>query len=709
MKAVRRYDVLAVSADSRRLIHEQRFPIAVTLAVLRKAAACTVCAAVLALSLLTAGLPLTAHAQTACANPDGGYEGFGRSTTGGAGKPVIRVTNLSDYIPGIDSPIPGSLREVLSRIDLDFPTPGNRCVVFDVAGTIELLPSTRPSPCVDDPEGDYISGLILLYGQNITIDGFTAPSPGITLKNWGFDLHGPNRGVGDVIVRGIRIRDTVPGETDTECAGADGFQIVGVQNFVVDHVSIDNWADGSLDITEASSDGTIQWSIIGKGKLRLDMTTSPSMLLDSTRRISVHHNAYVGASDRNPLANWKYDPGVPDDNAVVDIRNNLVWGYTWTGTSVRDRGRANVMHNYYYSEVSNTADGALYIRDDGIAAIAYASGNFSPIGLDIDAMARPGAVKPCGYECSRAIPFYADPVRTTGAVTAAYQIVAQAGAQGPNFGLDVTDQSYINEIALAASPTTYEERAATYQGYWPSYGVETGTFSEVTIVASNQATATATFSFTGTAVSWIGVKCNVCGIATVSIDGGVPATVDTSSPAAPGSLASEPVFSAPGLASGVTHTMVITVTGTTTSAGTHIAVDGFEVTGVVSAATRIEDTDPAVSYTGNWVHLTDPRGTDGTASESATAGAEATLSFTGTGVRWVSFGNRNNGIARVFIDGALVGEVDTYALTEQQQFVVFTATGLTRGVHTLTIEVTGTRNLASTDTWVIIDAFDVTP
>jgi len=38
------------------------------------------------------------------------------------------------------------------------------------------------------------------------------------------------------------------------------------------------------------------------------------------------------------------------------------------------------------------------------------------------------------------------------------------------------------------------------------------------------------FSFTGTAVSWIGVKCNVCGIAAVSIDGGVPITVNTAGP-----------------------------------------------------------------------------------------------------------------------------------------------------------------------------------
>src|SRR5438876_6210356 len=116
-----------------------------------------------------------------------------------------------------------------------------------------------------------------------------------------------------------------------------------------------------------------------------------------------------------------------------------------------------------------------------------------------------------------------------------------------------------------ATTSRSEESAANYMGYWPTYGAETGTFSGGTIVASTQVAATATFSFMGTAVSWIGVKCNVCGIATVSIDGGVPAPVNTAGPGVPGSLTSEPVFSASGLAPGGTDTLVITVAGTTVS------------------------------------------------------------------------------------------------------------------------------------------------
>jgi len=133
----------------------------------------------------------------------------------------------------------------------------------------------------------------------------------------------------------------------------------------------------------------------------------------------------------------------------------------------------------------------------------------------------------------------------------------------------------------------YEESAASYHSNlapssWMQYGSGVGTFSGGTILASNEANATATFTFKGTAVTWMGVKCNLCGIATVSIDGGAPTTVDTASFDVPGSLTPKSVFSASGLDPAVNHTMVITVTGQTGSGGAYIAVDGFWVTPIAS-------------------------------------------------------------------------------------------------------------------------------
>jgi len=134
-----------------------------------------------------------------------------------------------------------------------------------------------------------------------------------------------------------------------------------------------------------------------------------------------------------------------------------------------------------------------------------------------------------------------------------------------------------------STPTRSEESAATAIGFWTSYGAETGTFSGGSIVASNVVASAAMFSFTGTAVSWIGVKCNVCGIAAVSIDGGAPSTVNTAGPNAPGSLTSESVFSASGLAA-ANHTIAIAVTGMSSSGGGYVALDAFDVTAGSAAA-----------------------------------------------------------------------------------------------------------------------------
>ncbi len=55
------------------------------------------------------------------------------------------------------------------------------------------------------------------------------------------------------------------------------------------------------------------------------------------------------------------------------------------------------------------------------------------------------------------------------------------------------------------------------------------------------------------------------------------------------------------------------------------------------------------------------------------------------------------------------GTVDTYASAADPQAVNYTVTGLTRGLHTLSIGVTGTKNAASSEAWVWVDAFNVIP
>jgi len=130
--------------------------------------------------------------------------------------------------------------------------------------------------------------------------------------------------------------------------------------------------------------------------------------------------------------------------------------------------------------------------------------------------------------------------------------------------------------------------------------------------------------------------------------------------------------------------------------------------GRATMTTRIDQTAPSITFTAGWAQDGSSRPwSGGSAAYSATAGTQATFTFTGTSVSWIGARGPQTGIARVVLDGVLVAEVDTYKTTEEIQANVYSAAGLAAGNHTLTIEVTGLKNAASTDTHIVVDAFDV--
>src|SRR5882762_4721877 len=111
-------------------------------------------------------------------------------------------------------------------------------------------------------------------------------------------------------------------------------------------------------------------------------------------------------------------------------------------------------------------------------------------------------------------------------------------------------------------------------------------------------------------------------------------------------------------------------------------------------------------------------GAGGTTAYSRTPGAQATFTFTGTSVTWIGHRSGNSGIARVFVDGVFVSDVDLFSWSSELRVPVFTATGLSNSSHTLTIEVTGLKNensldssylgtVDAVDAVVVVDAFDV--
>lgn len=98
---------------------------------------------------------------------------------------------------------------------------------------------------------------------------------------------------------------------------------------------------------------------------------------------------------------------------------------------------------------------------------------------------------------------------------------------------------------------------------------------------------------------------------------------------------------------------------------------------------------------------------DDTVHYSGIAGDSIAFTFTGTSISWVGSKNRDHGIAEVSIDGGSPTPVDTYNSQWLAQQVLFTASGLASGPHTLTIEVTSRKDPSSSGTYQDIDALIV--
>ena len=246
--------------------------------------------------------------------------------------------------------------------------------------------------------------------------------------------------------------------------------------------------------------------------------------------------------------------------------------------------------------------------------------------------------------------------------------------------------------------------AMTYTTGW-TLGDTSKSWSGWYAAVSTTPGARATLPFKGTSISWIGFRGPDAGIARVYLDGSLAAEVDLYYP---DNRVQAIVYTSPQLADG-NHTLIVEATGlkNTASVGTRVVVDAFDVT---KPGTRYEETDASVSYTGSWDHGNFNRAWSmRTIAASSVAGAQATFTFTGTAVDWIGSRKSTTGIARVYLDGAFVTQIDTYAPGDGLQETIFSATGLAAGNHALTIEVTGQKNPASSSAYIVVDAFDVRP
>jgi hypothetical protein len=195
--------------------------------------------------------------------------------------------------------------------------------------------------------------------------------------------------------------------------------------------------------------------------------------------------------------------------------------------------------------------------------------------------------------------------------------------------------------------------------------------------------ATASYTFTGTALDVFGEQNTDQGNIGISVDGGTQAVVNTV-PADGARHSNVVLYSATGLSNG-SHTVVVTKLS-----GTYSTLDGFMVHLGSSGptTTRLNDTDASISYV-NWSYSS-ARGLGDYQNDVhyATAnGATATVTFSGTAVQVYGEQYTDQGTIGVSVDGGSQVVVNTVPSdgARHSNVVVYSATGLSSGSHTVVV------------------------
>ncbi|MGI5939433.1 MAG: protein kinase domain-containing protein [Thermoleophilia bacterium] len=123
---------------------------------------------------------------------------------------------------------------------------------------------------------------------------------------------------------------------------------------------------------------------------------------------------------------------------------------------------------------------------------------------------------------------------------------------------------------------------------------------------------------------------------------------------------------------------------------------------------RYEETELYVLHTGVWKTTTDAAASGGSFRFANSAQCSVTVTFVGTHLAWIAKKSPVYGNAEITLDGKSLGTIDLYSQTTKWQEKVWGTGTLKPGIHTVTIAWTGTKNNASTGTYISVDAFEVT-
>jgi hypothetical protein len=271
--------------------------------------------------------------------------------------------------------------------------------------------------------------------------------------------------------------------------------------------------------------------------------------------------------------------------------------------------------------------------------------------------------------------------------------------------------------------TEQDDPSVKYTGQWFTSSQSPDSGGSATLSNSDCATggvapsgcpyASATLTFTGSGITWLGVKDACNGLALVTLDG-TQATVDTY---ASTTLYQQPIFTARGLDGGK-HTLTVQPMHQrdgNTVCGSYVYIDAFDIDNGnstndpnLAGPGLVQQSDSTITYSGTWFLVNNGAMSGGSAVEATDLASSVTIGFSGSGIQWIGYQDQYSGIANVYIDGAKVATIDTYSAVTKAQSVIYNAANLGNGAHSMTIEATGTHDASSTESSVWVDAFNIT-
>lgn len=124
---------------------------------------------------------------------------------------------------------------------------------------------------------------------------------------------------------------------------------------------------------------------------------------------------------------------------------------------------------------------------------------------------------------------------------------------------------------------------------------------------------------------------------------------------------------------------------------------------------KIEESHSSFTWTPGWESLKDANASGGTLKVSGIPGSKVSVSFLGTGAILHYAAGLQGGIATIELDGKTYTYIDMYSAIPQNRATKTIASGLENTWHTLTVTVSGNKNPASSNFYIVVDAVGITP